>query len=222
MPRSLQSRPTWIDITFPSQSWTDTLSRWPLPKQPLTRKVGNIFLNKLSEFKKNGCKIYVIEYDPINNRCMAPVWDLFINSGEMECILGLRVKVQVIPPPGKRDPNSITKTCWYCKHHVNYSSKVCYIQHKTVINLDHPVTLAMTDGSRPPRGVSTLRHEYVDLISSKDGHIIHGVFVRIESPTRGLSVDTTYMCLNKEAKSLLTKIAHCPSAWWYWHWVEKG
>jgi hypothetical protein len=20
----------------------------------------------------------------------------------------------------------------------------------------------------------------------------------------------------------LRKIAHCPSAWWYWHWVEKG
>jgi hypothetical protein len=179
-------------------------------------------LNKLPEFKKNGCKIYVIEYDPINNRCMAPVWDLFINSGEMECILGLRVKVQVIPPPGKRDPNSITKTRRYCKHHVNYSSKVCYIQHKMVINLDHPVTLPMTDGSRPPRGVSTLRHEYFDLISSKDGHIIHGVFVCIESPTHGPSVDTTYMCSNKEAKSLLTKIAHCPSAWWYWHWVEKG
>ena len=30
------------------------------------------------------------------------------------------------------------------------------------------------------------------------------------------------MCSNKEAKSILTKIAHCPSAWWYWHWVEKG
>ncbi len=65
-----------------------------------------------------------------------------------------------------------------------------------VINLNPPVTLAITDGSRPPRGVSTLRHEYFDLISSKGGHIIHGVFVRIESPTRGPSVDTTYMCSN--------------------------
>ncbi len=84
-------------------------------------------LNNLSEFKKNGCKIYVIEYDPIDNRRMAPVWDLFFNSGEMERILGLRVKVQVIPPPDKRDPNSITKTRRYCKHHVNYSCKVRYI-----------------------------------------------------------------------------------------------
>jgi hypothetical protein len=55
---------------------------------------------------------------------MAPVWDLFINSGEMECILGIRGKVQVIPPPGERDPNLITKNWWYCKHHVNHSSKV--------------------------------------------------------------------------------------------------
>ncbi len=30
------------------------------------------------------------------------------------------------------------------------------------------------------------------------------------------------MVSNKEAKDILTKIAHCLSAWWYWHWVEKG
>jgi hypothetical protein len=30
------------------------------------------------------------------------------------------------------------------------------------------------------------------------------------------------MVSNKEAKSTLTKIAHCPSTWWYGHWVEKG
>jgi len=30
------------------------------------------------------------------------------------------------------------------------------------------------------------------------------------------------MVSNKEAKSILTKIAHCPLAWWYWHWVKKG
>ncbi len=68
----------------------------------------------------------------------------------MECILGIGVEVQVIPPPGEWDPNLIKKTHRYCKHHVNYSSKVCYIQHKLVINLDHLVTLAMTDGSCPP------------------------------------------------------------------------
>jgi hypothetical protein len=129
--------------------------------------------------------------------------------------------VQVIPPPGERDPNSIMKQCRYCKHQVNYSSKICYSQHKMIINLDHPITLAMTGGSRPPCGISTLCHKYFDLKTSDNGNIIHGIFVRIESATRGPSVDTTYMMSNKEAKLILTKIAHCPSAWWYWHWVEK-
>ncbi len=30
------------------------------------------------------------------------------------------------------------------------------------------------------------------------------------------------MVSNNEAEEILTKIAHCPLAWWYWHWVEKG
>jgi hypothetical protein len=192
------------------------------PKAICNLESGEYLLNKLTAYKKNGCKIFVIEYDPINNRRMAPMWDLFINSGDVERILGIRVKVQVIPPPGECDPNSITKQHWYCKHHVNYSSKVWYIQHKTVINLDRPITLAMTDGSRPPCSVSTLHQEYFDLKSSNDGTIIHGVFVCIKSANRGPSVDTTYMVSNKEAKSILTKIAHCPSTWWYWHWVKKG
>jgi hypothetical protein len=153
---------------------------------------------------------------------MAPVWDLFINLGEMDQILGLRVKVQVILPPGERNPNLIMKQRQYCKHHDNYCSNVCYSQHKTVINLDHPVTLAMTNGSSPPHGVSTLRHKYFDLKSSNNDNIIHGVFVRIESATRSPSVDITYMVSNKETKSILAKIAHCPLAWWCWHWVEKG
>ncbi len=44
MPRSLQSRPTWIVIIFPSQSWMDILSRSLPPKQPVIQKVGNIHL----------------------------------------------------------------------------------------------------------------------------------------------------------------------------------
>jgi hypothetical protein len=192
------------------------------PKAPRDSESKEHSLNKTSEFKKNGCKMFVIEYNPIDNQQMAPVWALFMDSGEMERILGIRVKLQVIPPPGERDPNSITKNQRYCKHHVIYSTKDRYVQHKTVINLDHTVTLAMTDGSAPPRTVSTLRHEYFDLESKEGGHIIHGVFVRMESQIRGPSIDITHMVSNKEVKSILLKIAHCPSAWWYWHWVEKG
>jgi hypothetical protein len=80
----------------------------------------------------------------------------------------------------------------------------------------------MTVSSHPPCGVSTLHHKYFDLKSSNDGNIIHDIFVCIESAIRYPSVDTTYKVSNKEAKSILTKIADCPSAWWYWHWVEKG
>jgi hypothetical protein len=94
------------------------------PKTISDLERGDYSLNKLTEFKKNGCKIFVIEYDPINNRRMAPVWDLFINLGDMADILGIRVKVQVIPSLGEQDPNSITKQRPYCKHHVKYSSKV--------------------------------------------------------------------------------------------------
>jgi hypothetical protein len=44
----------------------------------------------------------------------------------------------------------------------------------------------------------------------------------MESAICGPSIDITHMVSNKEAKEIFTKIAHCPSAWWYWHWVEKG
>jgi len=83
-----------------------------------------------------------------------------------------------------------------------------------VINLDHEVTLAMTDGSAPPHSVSTLRQEHFELKFEEGGRIIHGVFVRMESHIRGPSVEVTHMASNKEAKSILSKIAHCPSTWW--------
>jgi hypothetical protein len=80
----------------------------------------------------------------------------------------------------------------------------------------------MTNGSAPPHTVSTLHHKYFDLESKEGGHIIHGVFVRMESQIHGPLIDITHMVSNKEAKSIHSKIAHCPSAWWYWHWVKKG
>ena len=88
------------------------------PKAPSESESKEHSLNKIPEFQKNGCQMFVIEYDPIDNWRMAPVWALFIDSGEMVRILGLRAKLQVIPPPGERDPNSITKSRQYYKHHV--------------------------------------------------------------------------------------------------------
>ena len=54
------------------------------PKAISDSESGEYLLSKLTEFKKKGCKIFVIEYDPINNHRKAPVWDLFINLGEMD------------------------------------------------------------------------------------------------------------------------------------------
>jgi len=217
---SIDANMTRYDLPLPIM--TGYFKQVTPPKAPSDSESKEHSLNKIPEFKKNGCRMFVIEYDPIDNRRMSPVWALFRDSGEMERILGIRAKLQVIPPPGERDPNSITKNQRYCKHQVIYSSKVRYVQHKSVINLDHEVTLAMTDRSAPPRSVTTLRQEYFDLETEDGGKIIHGVFVRMESQVRGPSVEATHMASNKEAKSILSKIAHCPSAWWYWHWVEKG
>ena len=124
----------------------------------------------------------------------------------MADILGIRVKLQVIPPPGERDPDSITKQHQHCKHHVNYSSKVRYIQHKTIINLNHPVTLAMTDGPHLPHSISTLCQEYFDLKSSDDGTIIH-VFVCIESASCRPLAGVTYI---KRRSLSLPRLATAP------------
>jgi hypothetical protein len=54
------------------------------PKTISDSESGEFLLNKLTEFKKNDCKIFGIEYNPVNKHPMAPVWDLFINLGEMD------------------------------------------------------------------------------------------------------------------------------------------
>jgi hypothetical protein len=49
------------------------------PKAISDSESGEYLCSNLTKFKKNGCKIFVIVYNPIDNRHMAPVWDLFIN-----------------------------------------------------------------------------------------------------------------------------------------------
>ncbi len=93
------------------------------PKAPSNSESKEHSLNKIMEYKKNGCKMFVIENDPIDNRQMSPVWDLFINYGKMDRISGIREKLQVIPPPGEKDSNSITKNCHYRKQQVNTTQK---------------------------------------------------------------------------------------------------
>ncbi len=54
------------------------------PKAISDLESGKYLINKLTEFKMNCCKIFVIEYDPVDSHHMAPVWDMFINLGEMD------------------------------------------------------------------------------------------------------------------------------------------
>ncbi len=49
------------------------------PKAISDLESGEYLFNKLTEFKKNGCKILAIEFNPVDYCRMAPVWDLFIN-----------------------------------------------------------------------------------------------------------------------------------------------
>jgi hypothetical protein len=46
------------------------------PKMISDSESGEYLFNKLTEFKKNGCKIFVIEYHPIDNCRMAQLQDL--------------------------------------------------------------------------------------------------------------------------------------------------
>ncbi len=104
---SINANMTQYDLPLPIMN--EYFKQVTLHKAPSNLESKEHSLNKISEFKKNGCKIIVIEYNPIDNQWMVAVWALFIDSGEMEQILGIRVKLQVIPPPGERDPNSIKK-----------------------------------------------------------------------------------------------------------------
>jgi hypothetical protein len=74
----------------------------------------------------------------------------------------------------------------------------------------------MSDGSKPPRKFPTLRQEYLDPCTNKGLEVFHAIIPRVETPSRGPSIDCPYLAGNPMAKDLSTKIAVCPLAWW-WH-----
>jgi hypothetical protein len=85
-----------------------------------------------------------------------------------------------------------------------------------VRNLDKVVKISMSEGSKPPRKFTTLQQEYLDLRTNKGLEVFHAVIPRVKTPLRGPSIDCLYLAGNPMAKDLSTKIAVCPSAWW-WH-----
>jgi hypothetical protein len=74
-------------------------------------------LNKNKECMENGCELFHLEYNPMKNGRMDPVWTQFIQSGRTELFLGHRYKIFVLPVPGQQDPHQITLICCYMKFH---------------------------------------------------------------------------------------------------------
>jgi hypothetical protein len=173
-------------------------------------------LNKNKEYMKNGCRLFHLEYNPADNRRMEPVWTQFIDSGRSELFLGICSKVFVLPAPGQQDPNQITLIRRYMKFHCRYSGVSRIGSHKTVTNLDIVVEITMQNGTRPPRKFTTLQHEYMDLRTSEEIPVFHIVIPRVETASRGPTIDCLYLAGNPMVKDLSAKIAVCPSAWW-WH-----
>ncbi len=175
-----------------------------------------ISLNKNQEYMQNGCRVFQLEYDPSKNKQMDHVWTQFIESGCSEHILSLRSKIFVLPAPGQQAPDQIMLIQHYMKFHCRYTSVTCIMSHATIANLDKVVEVTMAGLSTPPRKFTTLCHKYMDLHTPKDLEVFHAVIPRVETATRGASVDCLYLAGNHMAKDLAAKIAVCPSAWW-WH-----
>ncbi len=74
------------------------------PKTATRAKSQENSLNKNKEFLQNGCKLFHLKYDPVDNAQMHPVWTQFIASGRSKLVLGLRLKAFVLPNPGQQDP----------------------------------------------------------------------------------------------------------------------
>ncbi len=174
-------------------------------------------LNKNKEFMKNGCHIFHLEYDPSENARMDTVWTHFIELGRSELVLGRRSKIFVLPALGLQNPTQITQVRRYMKFHIKFTTVSWIHSHATITNLNKWVEVSMTDpNTPPPRKFTTLRHKYMDLHTPEGLEVFHAVIPRVESATRGSSIDCLCLAGNPMAKDLLTKIMVCLSAWW-WH-----
>jgi hypothetical protein len=89
--------------------------------------------------------------------------------------------------------------------------------HATISNLDKWVEVSMSNPETlSPCKFTTLLHKYMDLRTPEGLEVYRAVISRIETATCGSSVDCLYLAGNMLAKDLSSKIAVCPSAWW-WH-----
>ena len=77
-------------------------------------------LNKNKEYMHNGCRLFHLEYNLADDKCMEPVWTQFIELGRSKLFLGICSKVFVLPAPGQQDPNKITLIQRYMRFHCRY------------------------------------------------------------------------------------------------------
>ncbi len=91
-----------------------------LPKASLYSESLENSLNKNKEYMQNGCRLFHVKYDPVDNKCMEPVWTQFIELGRSKLLLGICLKVFVLPAPGQQDPNQITLIWQYMRFHCRY------------------------------------------------------------------------------------------------------
>ncbi len=173
--------------------------------------------NKNKEFVQNGCCLFHLEYNPVEDPRIETVWSHFIESRKSELVLGRRSKIFVLPNPGQQAPTTITLTCHYMHFHICYTGVSCIHSHATMMDLDKWVEVSMVNPETlPPRKFTTLRHEYMDLRTPDGLEVFHAVIPCVETAACGSSIDCLYLKNNHMAKDLSSKIQVCPSAWW-WH-----
>ena len=64
-------------------------------------------LNKLPEFRQNGCRMLSIKASPMDHERMGIVWSYFYDSGMCGRTLGSKTKILLIPT-GQVEPGNVT------------------------------------------------------------------------------------------------------------------
>ena len=177
-------------------------------------------LNKLPEFRQNGCKMLSIEASPMDYERMGVVWSYFYDSGMCARTLGIKTKILFIST-GQTEPGNVTTVQRYKTLHVKISGKTEFINMSDVVNLFKKVEIRMADGGKPHRKFTSLQQEFYDLLTPSNTCVINAIIPRLRGMSAG-SADVTVRIKDAEAVEIARNIAHCPAAWWWGLWNLKG
>ena len=177
-------------------------------------------LNKLPEFRQNGCKMLSIEASPMDYERMGIVWSYFYDSGMCGRTLGSKTKILLIPT-GMVEPGNVTTVQRYKTLHVKLTSKLEFTNMPDVVNLFKKVEIRMADGAKPHRKFTSLQQEFYDLMTPSNTPVIDAIIPRLRGMSAG-SADVTMRIKDAEAVEIARNIAFCPAAWWWGLWHLKG